>query len=419
MLRGTAFVAAPAGWHNTPSAACATAALGAALNAHADAIEDVVATMTDIVARWASSSNLLKVGAGSRTSAILSLPPTSLRMEAQWPQSHRSRGRIDVRVLDHGHALRRAPMVLKVPVYLPSTLTESKAKAARDALIDFTRVLKANPHSGDAFSAAADRLSAAAYPLIKNIDRTSDVHSKPIPESTPQQVTKTIGKMISVGAGMDSASLHKTTDAIAFADIIKVMSVRSALADVIESTCPTGLSEARALPAAAAQVGAAAVSPVAVSPLSVPPMAVSPAAAPAALASSAAQEWEVEPSELRLTDLLGSGATAQVYRGSWHGTDVAVKKLLRGGSLSQEFHREVLSLLRLRASLAIRGPPNGAHDRARPAGFMRACEWPHNPLWGRARALRGWLGRHGEWGRQCRDVAARQLRSETDEKDEE
>jgi len=77
-------------------------------------------------------------------------------------------------------------------------------------------------------------------------------------------------------------------------------------------------------------------------------MAVSPAAAPAALASSAAQEWEVEPSELRLTDLLGSGATAQVYRGSWHGTDVAVKKLLRGGSLSQEFHREVLSLLRLR-----------------------------------------------------------------------
>jgi len=59
-------------------------------------------------------------------------------------------------------------------------------------------------------------------------------------------------------------------------------------------------------------------------------------------------DWELDASELRLEGLLGSGSTADVYRGSWHGTDVAVKKLRQSGPLPMEFMREISVLLRLR-----------------------------------------------------------------------
>merc|ERR1712157_663005 len=66
-----------------------------------------------------------------------------------------------------------------VPAYLMSTVKESDARAAYNALVDFAHVVKANPItpstpassvSGSAASsitAAADKLSAAAYPFIK------------------------------------------------------------------------------------------------------------------------------------------------------------------------------------------------------------------------------------------------------------
>lgn len=59
-------------------------------------------------------------------------------------------------------------------------------------------------------------------------------------------------------------------------------------------------------------------------------------------------DWEVDPAELRLEAMLGTGSTAEVFRGSWHGTDVAVKRLRRSGPMSTEFKREISVLLRLR-----------------------------------------------------------------------
>jgi len=56
----------------------------------------------------------------------------------------------------------------------------------------------------------------------------------------------------------------------------------------------------------------------------------------------------VNPGELHIEELVGSGTTADVFRGSWHGTDVAVKKLKRSGHLPREFSRELTVLLRLR-----------------------------------------------------------------------
>merc|ERR1712032_1508293 len=134
----------------------------------------------------------------------------------------------------------------KVPAYLMSTVKESDARAAYNALIDFTQVVKANPItastpassvSGSAASsitAAADKLSAAAYPFIKDIDWTSDLYSKPIPGADPQKVTQAIGKMITMGAAMDGASLKEAANAHVKA--IGVMDVYNSMAQVVGSS---------------------------------------------------------------------------------------------------------------------------------------------------------------------------------------
>merc|ERR1711920_1157250 len=70
----------------------------------------------------------------------------------------------------------------KVPAYLMSTVKEADAKAAYSALIDFTNVVKVNPITASTpastvsagaasfISAASGKLSAAAYPFMKDID---------------------------------------------------------------------------------------------------------------------------------------------------------------------------------------------------------------------------------------------------------
>merc|ERR1712050_802512 len=110
----------------------------------------------------------------------------------------------------------------KVPEYLMSTVKEADAKAAYSALIDFTNVVKAHPitpstpastASGGSISSAAGKLSAAAYPLIKDVDWTSDLFSKPIPGKSPQDVMKAVDKMIVMGSAMDGAALKEAAQA--------------------------------------------------------------------------------------------------------------------------------------------------------------------------------------------------------------
>merc|ERR1711990_849911 len=110
----------------------------------------------------------------------------------------------------------------KVPAYLMSQVKESDARAAYNALVEFAGVLKANPISastpsstvsGGGIDAAASKLSDAAYPFMASVDWTSDLYSKPIPGADPQKVTKAIGKMITMGAAMDAASLKEAANA--------------------------------------------------------------------------------------------------------------------------------------------------------------------------------------------------------------
>merc|ERR1712184_38885 len=104
-----------------------------------------------------------------------------------------------------------------VPAFLMSTVKEADARAAYAALIDFTSVVKANPitssspsaSSTPAIDAAAVKLSAAAYPFIKDIDWTDSLYSKPIPGKTPQEAMKAVDKMIVMGSKMDGASLKE------------------------------------------------------------------------------------------------------------------------------------------------------------------------------------------------------------------
>merc|ERR1711948_130629 len=103
-----------------------------------------------------------------------------------------------------------------------SQVKESDARAAYNALVEFAGVVKANPISastpsstvsGGGIDAAAAKLSDAAYPFMASVDWTSDLYSKPIPGADPQKVTKAIGKMITMGAAMDGASLKEAANA--------------------------------------------------------------------------------------------------------------------------------------------------------------------------------------------------------------
>merc|ERR1712176_1131601 len=139
----------------------------------------------------------------------------------------------------------------KVPEYLMSTVKEADAKAAYAALIDFTNVVKANPItpsppastvSGGSINAAASKLSAAAYPLIKDVDWTSDLFSKPIPGKSPQDVMKAVDKMIVMGAAMDGGALREAAQAHVKA--IEGMDSRGVLSEADFTAINAGLGKA-------------------------------------------------------------------------------------------------------------------------------------------------------------------------------
>jgi hypothetical protein len=112
-----------------------------------------------------------------------------------------------------------------VPKYLMSTVKEADAKAAYAALMDFKDVVKAksvkasmpassvSSAAATKIDAAAEKLSAAAYPFLKEVDWTSDLALKPLPGASPLQVLRAIDKALVMGAAMDSAALKEAADA--------------------------------------------------------------------------------------------------------------------------------------------------------------------------------------------------------------
>merc|ERR1712207_79696 len=138
-------------------------------------------------------TKLLKAGADAHHAAIGGLSSNGVCSEAQLTAINAAIGRMiasvpESRTMDVYNSVS-ALVDPKVPEYLMSTVKEADAKAAYSALIDFTNVVKAHPiapssaasTSNPAVEAAASKLSAAAYPFIKDVDWTSTLFSKPIP----------------------------------------------------------------------------------------------------------------------------------------------------------------------------------------------------------------------------------------------
>jgi len=266
LLRSTVFVPPPSASFRQaaalPALAPAAASFGAAGAAHADAIGDAAAKLSkaaypfmkevpwnsnlynikpgsaDAVS-WgkavgkmiamgaAMDPTLLKKGAQAHHSAIQGLPANGVLSEAKLTEINAAIGRMIASVpesttMDVYNSVGKL-VDPKVPAYLMSTVNEADAKAAYQALIDFTRVVKANPitpstpastvKAGASVDAAAAKLSAAAYPLIKDVDWTSDLFSKPIPGKSAQDAMKAVDKMIVMGAAMDGAALQDAAKA--------------------------------------------------------------------------------------------------------------------------------------------------------------------------------------------------------------
>jgi len=114
----------------------------------------------------------------------------------------------------------------KVPEYLMSGVKEADAKAAYAALMDFKDVVKAHPITPSAaatpaalsgklgaIDAAAAKLSSASYPLIGDVDWSSDLSLRPLPGVSANQALKAIDKALVMGASMDGNLLKQAAEA--------------------------------------------------------------------------------------------------------------------------------------------------------------------------------------------------------------
>merc|ERR1712217_245740 len=110
----------------------------------------------------------------------------------------------------------------EVPSYLMSTVKEADAKAAYAALMDFKDVVKAHPItptavtssvSGAGIADAAKTLSTAAYPLLQDVDWSSDLALKKPGSASAKDVLKAIDKALVMGAAMDGAALEEAAQA--------------------------------------------------------------------------------------------------------------------------------------------------------------------------------------------------------------
>merc|ERR1712051_243426 len=198
---------------------------------------------------------LLKAGAEAHHAAIQGLPANGVCSEAQLTAINAALGRMIASVPESMtmgvYDAVGAAVDPKVPPYLMSTVKEADAKAAYAALVDFANVVKANPItastpastvSGGGIDAAAEKLSAAAYPFMKDVDWTSTLFTKPVPGKTAQDVVKAVDKMIVMGSAMDGGALKEA--ALAHAKAIQGMDAKGVLTQEDFKAINAGLGKA-------------------------------------------------------------------------------------------------------------------------------------------------------------------------------
>jgi hypothetical protein len=169
----------------------------------------------------AMDSNLVKAGVQAHHKAIGSAK-AGVTSQADFEAVNAAIGRMiasvpESKTMDVYNAFS-AVVSPDVPNYLMSTVKEADAKAAYAALMDFKDVVKAHPItpasvsskvSGAGIDEAARKLSAAAYPFLKDIDWSSDLALKNPGSEDPQKVLKAVDKALVMGAAMDGAALKE------------------------------------------------------------------------------------------------------------------------------------------------------------------------------------------------------------------
>merc|ERR1712187_376656 len=96
--------------------------------------------------------------------------------------------------------------------------------------------------AASSISAASAKLSAAAYPFMKEVDWLDPVYQKTAPGKSPQEWMKPIDKMIVMGAKMDGAALREA--ALAHAKAIENMDEKGVLTQADFEAINTGLGKA-------------------------------------------------------------------------------------------------------------------------------------------------------------------------------
>merc|ERR1712012_415101 len=206
----------------------------------------------------AMDPKLLAAGADAHHAAMQGLPANGVCTEAQLTAINAAIGRLIASVPESTTmGVYNAVSNLvdpKVPPYLMATVKEQDAKAAYNAFLEFKDVVKANSitpstptssvssSAASAITAAADKLSTASYPFIKDIGWTSDLFSKPIPGKSPQEAMKAVDKMIVMGSAMDGAALKEA--AKAHVKAIEGVDAKGVLAEADLAPIVAGLGKA-------------------------------------------------------------------------------------------------------------------------------------------------------------------------------
>merc|ERR1712045_978235 len=191
--------------------------LGAASSAHADAIGDAAAKLSKAAYPFMKevpwNSGLYNINPGSADAvAVTKAIGKMIAMGAQ----------MDPKLLAAG-----ADAHHKAIQGLPANRVPSSSPSA-----------SSNP----AIDAAAAKLSAAAYPFIKDIDWTDSLYAKPIPGKTPQEAMKAVDKMIVMGSKMDGGALREA--AMAHAKAIEGMDAKGVLSQADFQAINAGLGKA-------------------------------------------------------------------------------------------------------------------------------------------------------------------------------
>jgi len=200
----------------------------------------------------------VKAGCQAHHAAIANLPANGVCSEAQLATIYACIGRMvasvpeskTMAVYDAVSALVDA----KVPNYLMSKVKEADAKAAYEALLEFTTVVKANPitpstpattlssSAASSIDGAATVLASAAYPFMEGVDWTDSLYAKPPPGKSAQEVLKAVDSMIVMGAEMDWAALKEA--ALAHVGAIERMDSKGVLTQKDFEAVLAGLGKA-------------------------------------------------------------------------------------------------------------------------------------------------------------------------------